>query len=171
MTARLARWVLAFAVPAGVFGSLASGPEASSTASAYAYDHAATSTTSIAAPRTETVRRYDPRAPLPRDRVRASGGFLAAKAEDDVGLSSRGLRPAAGMRVRPRYSEPVPELAGALCSLAAKRASARKGGECGRRRATAGRGIDATGNVLPSRFSPDAHIPLSQFKFRPDLFG
>jgi hypothetical protein len=33
-----------------------------------------------------------------------------------------------------------------------------------------GQPLDANGNVLPTKMSPDAHIPLNQFNFKPELF-
>jgi hypothetical protein len=33
-----------------------------------------------------------------------------------------------------------------------------------------GQPLDVNGNVLPTKYSPDAHIPLQDFRFNPDLF-
>jgi hypothetical protein len=33
-----------------------------------------------------------------------------------------------------------------------------------------GKPLDSSGNVLPTAKSPDAHIPLQDFKFRPEVF-
>jgi len=33
-----------------------------------------------------------------------------------------------------------------------------------------GHPMDVNGNVLPTKFSPDAHIPLKDFHFLPGLF-
>jgi hypothetical protein len=33
-----------------------------------------------------------------------------------------------------------------------------------------GQPLDVNGNVVPTKYSPDAHIPLNDFRFNPDLF-
>jgi hypothetical protein len=33
-----------------------------------------------------------------------------------------------------------------------------------------GQPLDVNGNVLPTKFSPDAHIPLQDFRFTPQVF-
>lgn len=111
---------------------------------------------------------------------------LAEAAE--VGLSSRGLRPAWGTRIRPagvpknwrvrgttsdggvRYFNPanrrdaVRVMQGNPNSLFATSRSAYV------RWQREGRSLDAEGRILPSPKSSDAHIPLADFVFRPEMF-
>lgn len=110
-------------------------------------------------------------------------------AEEDVGLSSRGLRPAAGTRVRPSgipegwrvrptrgeggtwYYDPANK-GNAVRVMQGDPKSPFPNSQVPHVRwQRNGQPLDAAGNVLPSKFSPDAHIPLSQFTFRPELFG
>lgn len=116
-----------------------------------------------------------------------SGAWLATKA--DAGLASRGLRPAAGTRVRPPgvpegwrvrptrgdggtwYYDPSNKGNAVRVMQGDPKSPFPNSQAPYVRWQRNGHPLDAGGNILPSKLSPDAHIPLSQFKFRPDLFG
>lgn len=116
------------------------------------------------------------------------GRSLGGAAKADVGLSSRGLRPAAGTRVRPsgvpegwrirgtktaggtRYSDPsnpgnsVRVMQGSPSSTYPSSQAPYVAWQRN------GQPLDVNGNVLPSANVPEAHIPLSDFKFLPEVF-
>ncbi|MGH9153337.1 MAG: RHS repeat-associated core domain-containing protein [Acidimicrobiales bacterium] len=107
----------------------------------------------------------------------------------DVGLSTRGLRPAPGTRVRP---EGVPEgwrIEGTRSAGGTRYYDPTNPGNSVRvmqgnpnspyptsqspyvRWQRDGHALDAFGNKLPTPKHPDAHIPLQDFRFLPELFG
>jgi RHS repeat-associated protein len=109
-------------------------------------------------------------------------------AKTDAGLASRGLRPAAGTRVRPPgipegwrvrptsspggtwYYDPTNKGNAVRVMQGNPKSPYPNSRGPYVRWQRNGQPLDAAGNVLPSKFSPDAHIPLSQFRFRPEIF-
>lgn len=120
--------------------------------------------------------------------VSVASGSDCAAAKADVGLASRGLRPLAGTRVRPegipegwrirgtktaggtRYYDPAnPGNSVRVMQGSPKSPYPNSQGPYVRWQRN-GQPLDANGNVLQSANDPAAHIPLGQFRFRPELF-
>jgi len=118
----------------------------------------------------------------------ARSGNAAPKSADPW-LSRQGVRPAPGTRVRPQG---VPEnwrIRGANTPGGVRYYDPSNPGHSVRvmqgnpnspfpnsqtpyvRWQYHGQPLDVHGNVLPSKFSPDAHIPLQDFRFRPEVYG
>lgn len=123
-----------------------------------------------------------------RDRLAARSALGSAPHEADVGLSSRGLRPAPGTRAPPEgvpdswriapadspggvwYYDPTNK-GNAIRVMQGNRNSPYPTSRSPYVRwQRDGHALDVHGNKLPSRRHPDAHIPLQDFRFVPGVF-
>ncbi|MGQ0743550.1 MAG: RHS repeat domain-containing protein, partial [Acidimicrobiales bacterium] len=119
----------------------------------------------------------------------AAASRVAPRAIDDIGLSGRGLVPAAGTRVRPtgipdewrivptrsgggvRYYDPT-NPGNSVRVMQGSPSSPFSNSQAPYVRwQRNGHPIDVNGNILPTANSPDAHIPLGDFRFLPELVG
>lgn len=109
-------------------------------------------------------------------------------AADDIGLSGRGLVPAAGTRVRPagipdewrivptrsgggvRYYDPTNPGNSVRVMQGSPNSPFPNSQAPYVRWQRNGQPLDVNGNVLPTANSPDAHIPLGDFRFLPGIF-
>jgi hypothetical protein len=152
----------------------------------YGYDPPSTSTTPTPQLRATALAVRAGNVSVPGS---SASSISSRRAAEDVGLASRGLRPLAGTRIRPDgipegwrvrptkgdggtwYYDPA-DKGNAIRVMQGdpKSPFPNSQGPYVRWQRN-GQPLDAAGNVLPSKFSPDAHIPLSQFKFRPEVFG
>lgn len=119
----------------------------------------------------------------------SSATFVATNTVDDVGLSARGVVPAAGTRVRPagvpdewrvvptnsgggvRYYDPT-NPGNSVRVMQGSPTSPYPNSQAPYVRwQRNGAPLDANGNVLPTANVPAAHIPLQDFRFLPEVFA
>lgn len=123
----------------------------------------------------------------PPQPVSVAGRAVAAKT--DVGLSTRGLTPAAGTRIRPAGIPDGWRVTGTKSPGGVLYRDPANAGNSVRvmqgnpnspfpnsqgpyvRWQKNGQPLDQFGNQLPSAKVPEAHIPLSDFRFLPEVFG
>lgn len=121
----------------------------------------------------------------------SSAAFVAPSASvaDDIGLSGRGLIPATGTRVRPAGVPDSWRIVPTRSGGGARHYDPQNPGNSVRvmqgspsspypnsqapyvRWQRNGHPLDVNGKILPSANVPEAHIPLGDFRFLPEVFG
>jgi len=149
--------------------------------------------TATGRPRTVPETPSPKEAPTARPKAEAPEGSAPPKpgvaAKTDVGLSTRGLSPAAGTRIRPAGIPDAWRVTGTKSPGGVLYRDPANAGDSVRvmqgnpnspfpnsqgpyvRWQKNGQPLDQFGNQLPSAKVPEAHIPLSEFRFLPEVFG